>query len=153
MNLLNNGNNMKICDISRATKKVNAVVKIVAFGRKINTVSKSNGKKHSLSEVLVGDQTGCIYMNLWDQPNNILNVNDYVEIKNGYISLYRGDLRLNIGRRTKFKRIIRTPFDSVNLGNNKSSSKIKSYPPLNIRSKFGLIGLGRLYMDKPIQNK
>ena len=46
----------------------------------------------------VGDDTGRIYLTLWDQSIDMLNEGDIGEVKNGFIKVIRNELRLNVGK-------------------------------------------------------
>lgn len=152
MNLVNN-NVIKIDDLSESTRSVDIIVKIVSIGQLKNIVTKANGREHILIEALVGDRTGCAYLNFWDDPIKNLKNQDIIKIEKGYISMYRGALRLNIGRNGKYKKLRVANFENVNLGNNVSSSRLATYPPLNLRSKYSLLGLQQPYQElSPIIN-
>jgi replication factor A1 len=47
---------------------------------------------------LIGDETGCVYLTLWDDNIEKVNEGDTVNIGNGYVTLFRGNMRLNVGR-------------------------------------------------------
>jgi replication factor A1 len=40
-------------------------------------------------------------MTLWNEQINQVNVNDTVKVENGYITSFRGEIQLNVGRRGK----------------------------------------------------
>ena len=79
-------------------RKVNVTVKVVDIGEPLSITSRKDYTVHRVAEALVGDETGCVLLNLWDDQINAFNKGDVIEIKNGYTSLFRGFLRLNIGR-------------------------------------------------------
>jgi replication factor A1 len=70
----------------------------------------------------VGDETGSIYLTLWD--DNIENVKDEstLDVKNGYVSLFKGSMRLNIGRYGKLEASSQT-ISTVNTTNNLSDKQ------------------------------
>ena len=75
-----------------------------------------------MTDVLVGDETGSVYMTLWD--DNIENVkeNDVIDIKNGYIGLFKGSMRLNLGRYGSYSASSST-IESINAENNLSDKQ------------------------------
>ncbi|MFA5363861.1 MAG: hypothetical protein WC325_01600, partial [Candidatus Bathyarchaeia archaeon] len=72
---------------------------------------------------LVGDETGCLYMTLWDDKIDALNEGATLSITNGYINLFRGNMRLNIGKYGSYELVDESPIDEVNTENNLSDKK------------------------------
>jgi len=75
-------------------------------------------------DALVGDETGCLYLTLWDDNIDKINEGDTVTINNGYVSLFKGSMRLNIGRYGSFKPA-EAPIAEVNQANNLSSKQFE----------------------------
>ncbi|MEM1552922.1 MAG: hypothetical protein QXH03_09695, partial [Candidatus Bathyarchaeia archaeon] len=46
----------------------------------------------------VGDETGCIYLTLWDDNITKVREGETISIGNGYVTLFKGSMRLNVGR-------------------------------------------------------
>ncbi|MEM3522073.1 MAG: hypothetical protein QXD78_03390, partial [Candidatus Bathyarchaeia archaeon] len=90
-------------------------------------MSRSDGSKHSLSNVLVGDETGCIYLTLWDSNIEKANVGETITIKNGYVSLFKGSMRLNIGRYGSLEHSEKQ-IEKINEENNLSNKIIERGP-------------------------
>jgi replication factor A1 len=88
----------KVSELNPQSRAVNVLAKVVSKSEVRSIAAGRDGAAHRVSDALVGDETGCIYLTLWD--DNIEKVNDGVTIlvKNGYINLFRGNMRLNIGR-------------------------------------------------------
>ncbi len=78
---------------------------------------------HRVVDALVGDETGCIYLNLWDDNIEKAKEGDTLNIKNGYINLFRGNMRLNIGRYGSFEIVKESQIKEVNTENNLSSKQ------------------------------
>jgi len=55
-----------------------------------------DGKK--VTEALVGDDSGTVLMTLWEETIDQLDVGKTYTLTNGYANLFRGSLRLTIGR-------------------------------------------------------
>lgn len=91
---------VKVDALKPSLRKVNVTVKIVGIGEPRSITSRKDySVVHRVSEALVGDETGCVLLNLWDEQVSVFNKGDVIEAKNGYTSLFRGFLRLNVGRR------------------------------------------------------
>lgn len=87
---------LKIKDLNVNSKNINALVKVLEVGEPKDIPSRFGDKK--VSEVKVGDETGCILMSLWNDQIGKVNVGDVISIENGYISVVRNSMRLNIGK-------------------------------------------------------
>ncbi len=62
------------------------------------TVKTKDGTEHKVLDIQVGDRTGTTYLSLWDERIGTLDIGDIVDIQNGYVSRFKGRLRLNIGK-------------------------------------------------------
>ena len=88
----------KIGELNPSSRAVNVLAKVVSKSEVRNIASGKDGEPHKVSDALVGDETGCIYLTLWDDNIEKVSDGDTISIKNGYINLFRGNMRLNIGR-------------------------------------------------------
>lgn len=87
----------KIEDLNPASRGVDLLVKVLEISP-AKEVSTRDGRKHNVAEVLVGDDSGCILMSLWDDNISKVKVGQTISIKNAYITLFKGSMRLNIGK-------------------------------------------------------
>ncbi|MGF3499520.1 MAG: single-stranded DNA-binding protein [Candidatus Methanosuratincola sp.] len=87
----------KIEELNPASRSVDILVKVLEIAPP-REVSTKDGSQHRVSEVLVGDPTGCVLMSLWDSDVEKVEVGKSIWVRNGYISLFRGNMRLNTGR-------------------------------------------------------
>ena len=58
--------NVKVGELTPNSKAVNVTAKVVSKGEVRNTQSGRDYTTHRVADVLVGDETGCIYLTLWD---------------------------------------------------------------------------------------
>jgi replication factor A1 len=110
---------VKIDSLGPYSRKVDTVVKVVSVGEARDVSGR--GGDHRVSEVLVGDETGCIYLTLWDDTINQIEEENTLSITNGYVNLFKGNMRLNIGRYGSFEVLKESPISEVNTENNLSS--------------------------------
>lgn len=89
---------MKVKELQVGMRKVEIIVKIVKKGTPRDVFVKTNGKTHNVAEFTVGDETGMIYMPVWDDMIRQINEEDVLKIANGYVSEFGGKLQLNIGK-------------------------------------------------------
>ena len=114
---------VKVGELTPNSKAVNVTVKVVSKGEVRSTTSGRDYSMHKLAEALVGDDTGCIYLNLWDDNIEKVNEGEILSIKNGYVNLFRGFMRLNIGRYGSFETVKEPKITNVNTENNLSSKQ------------------------------
>ncbi len=89
---------VKVETLSPNSRQVNTTVKVVSKSPVRETISRRDGSVHRVVDALVGDETGSIYLTLWDDNIDTVKEEATLDIKNGYISLFKGSMRLNIGR-------------------------------------------------------
>jgi len=89
---------MKVGALKSNFTNLNIVVKILSVGQPRVIFSRRDRSEHQVAEALVGDETGCVLLVLWDNQIDALRVGEVYEIKNGYTNLFHGSLRLNMGK-------------------------------------------------------
>ena len=114
--------NVKVENLDPESRQVNVTVKVVSKGQPRETVSRRDGSTHRVVDALVGDETGSVYLTLWDDNIDKVNESDTIIVKNGYISLFRGSMRLNIGRYGSLETGAQ-PIENVNADNNLSNKE------------------------------
>src|SRR5208282_63659 len=119
---------IKVSDLQPYSKQVNTTVKVVQKGEARETVSRQDGTTHRVLDALVGDDTGTIYMTLWDENIDKVNEGDSVNVKNGYVRPFKGSMRLNIGRYGSLEPA-ETPLGDVNTTNNLSDKVVEEERP------------------------
>ncbi len=92
---------VKIESLGPNSREVNVIVKVVSKTETREVTGR--GGSHRVADALVGDETGCLYLTIWDDNIEQINEEDTVSITNGYVNLFRGNMRLNIGRYGSFK--------------------------------------------------
>ena len=115
--------NVKIGELTPNSKAVNVTAKVVSKGEVRSITSGRDFSAHRVVDALVGDETGCIYLNLWDNNIDKVNEGDTLNIKNGYVNLFRGYMRLNIGRYGSFEVVTESAIKEVNTENNLSNKQ------------------------------
>ncbi|MEM2976570.1 MAG: single-stranded DNA-binding protein, partial [Thermoplasmata archaeon] len=87
----------KIKDLTPQHSRVNVLAKVVKLGD-VREVPSRYGPPRRVSDTVIGDETGTIVMSLWQEQVGTVKEGDVIYIDNGYISLFRGHMRLNIGK-------------------------------------------------------
>lgn len=132
----------KVGELNPSSRAVNVLAKVLSRSEVRNVAAGRDGEPHKVSDALVGDETGCIYLTLWDDNIEKVHDGDTVTVKNGYINLFRGNMRLNVGRYGTLE-IAETPLaGEVNTENN-VSTQVYEQPRRPFRGGRGDYGGGR----------
>jgi replication factor A1 len=87
----------KIKDLTPQSKRVDVNAKVLEVSEPKDIPGKF-GNSRKVAEANVSDETGAIVLSLWDNQIGSVAKDDVIEIKNGYVSLVRGHMRLNVGK-------------------------------------------------------
>ena len=113
---------MKIEKLTPNSREVNTVVKVVSKSE-VRNVTGRDYSVHRVADALVGDETGCVVLTLWDDNIDKINEEATIRVTNGYVNLFRGNMRLNIGRYGSFEILEESPITEVNTENNLSEKR------------------------------
>ena len=112
---------IKVEKLTPSSRGVNIIVKVVSKSESRDVTGR--GGSHRVADALVGDETGCIYLTLWDDNIDEIKEDETISITNGYVNLFRGNMRLNIGRYGSFEVLEESPIEEVNTENNLSQKQ------------------------------
>jgi replication factor A1 len=127
---------VKICDLTPKSRRVNVVFKVVSLEAGKNVRSKKDHRPHTVAEAVVGDDTGTILMTVWDEDLEVVDPKKTLSLENGYVSLFRGRMRLNIGKYGDLK-AVEDPGFEVNTENDMSETAYEDN-----RGRRGYAGFG-----------
>eukprot|EP00742_Colponemidia_sp_Colp-10_P005156 GILJ01005506.1.p1 GENE.GILJ01005506.1~~GILJ01005506.1.p1 ORF type:complete len:161 (+),score=15.62 GILJ01005506.1:40-522(+) len=90
-----------------------AIADLRPFGKNCNVVfivldklSVTRTKDdRAVTQVLVADHSGCIYLSLWDQLGDVVQVGDIFRLVGGYCTLFKNQLTLYSGPKGTLERI------------------------------------------------
>ena len=89
---------VKVAELNPSSRSVNVKAKVVSKSEVRSIATGRDGAPHNVCDALVGDETGCVYLTLWDDNIEKVSEGDTINVGNGYVTLFRGNMRLNIGR-------------------------------------------------------
>ena len=112
-------------DLKPNSKRVNVKVKVISKNDEREVISKRTGETLRVTEALVGDETGTVLLTLWNELIDNVEVDKAYEINNGYISLFRGYMRLNIGKYGSISEI-EEDFGEINTEKNMSDQQYET---------------------------
>jgi replication factor A1 len=113
---------IKVEKLGPNSREVNIVVKVVSKSE-VRNVTGRDYSVHRVADALVGDETGSVVLTLWDENIDKINEEATLRITNGYVNLFRGNMRLNIGRYGSYRILEETPIKEVNTENNLSEKR------------------------------
>jgi replication factor A1 len=132
----NESEQIKVGDLSPYSRRVYTVVKVISKTEPREVTSRNDNSTHMVGEALVGDETGTVYMTLWDESLDEITEDMVLNVKDAYINLFKGSMRLSLGRYGSYDVLDEAPFDEVNLDNN-LSSKVYDRPRQGRRDRYG----------------
>ncbi len=127
---------VKVGELTPDSRAVNVLAKVVSKSEIREIAAGRDGAAHRVSDALVGDETGCVYLTLWDDNITKINEGDTVSVKNGYVNLFRGNIRLNIGRYGTLELSAQALAGEVNTQNN-VSNQVYDQPRRPFRERGG----------------
>lgn len=116
---------MKIGDLKSYSRKVYTVAKVISIGEPREVTSRNDNSVHQVCEALIADDTGSIYLTLWDDAINEVEEDMVLKLDNAYVNVFRGSMRLNIGKYGSYEVLDEAPFDEVELENNVSDQQVE----------------------------
>jgi len=87
----------KVRDLTPNSKQVNVLAKVINVGEPKEVMGKF-GDPRKVCEAVVGDDTATIILSLWNEQIGSIAKDEVILVDNGYVSLVRGHMRLNVGR-------------------------------------------------------
>ena len=130
----------KVGELTPQSRAVNVTAKVVSKSEIREIPMGRDGSAHKVCDALVGDETGSVYLTLWDDNIEKVDVEHTVRVENGYVTLFKGNMRLNIGKYGKLD-MAKEPFTGeVNTENNVSN---KTYEQERRPFRGGYGGGGR----------
>ena len=81
----------KITDLKPFQQRVNVIFKVLKKERS-HRIRKNNA---SVSECLIGDDTGSILLTVWNEDIEMLEQGEYFALYDGYVNIHNSKLKLN----------------------------------------------------------
>jgi len=79
-------------------KRVNVEAKVMEKGNPREVMSRFKDETYRVADAVVEDETGSIKLTLWNEQIDQVNVNDKIKVENGYVTSFKGEIQLNVGR-------------------------------------------------------
>jgi len=79
-------------------KRVDVEAQVVEKGNPREVASRFKDETYTVADAVVADESGSIKLTLWNEQIDQVNVNDKIKIENGYVTSFKGEIQLNVGR-------------------------------------------------------
>ena len=89
---------MKIIELRNGMKNVSVEAKVVEKSEPREVMSRFKDETYKVANAMIADETGTIKLTLWNDQINQVNVNDKVKVEKGYVTSFKGEIQLNIGK-------------------------------------------------------
>lgn len=89
---------MKIKDLRDGMRSVDIEANVTEKSTPREVLSRYKDVVHRVANAIISDGTGTIKLTLWNDQIDQVKVNDNIKIENGYITSFRGEIQLNVGR-------------------------------------------------------
>ncbi len=94
---------VSISELAPKMRSIDVEFKVLEKENPREVHSKRDNNTHYVTDATVGDETGVVKMTLWDGAIERVKEGQTYILKDGYTDLFRGSLRLKIGRRSKLQ--------------------------------------------------
>lgn len=89
---------MKIKDLRDKMRNVTVEGKVMEKSEAREVLSRFKDETYKVASAMIGDETGTIKMTLWNEQIDKVNVDNLVKVENGYVSSFKGEIQLNVGK-------------------------------------------------------
>jgi replication factor A1 len=111
----------KIVDeLKPGLRSINLKVRCNSKNEIRDIVSRKTGENLRVTEAVVGDETGSILLTLWNDDIEKMQPDHVYKLSNAYTTVFKGSLRLNLGKYGSMEEIEESTPAEVKLDNNLS---------------------------------
>ncbi|MEM2226095.1 MAG: OB-fold nucleic acid binding domain-containing protein [Candidatus Bathyarchaeia archaeon] len=88
---------MKIAELKPGMKGVNLVGKIQEISAPRQVMTRFGGMS-KVADAILSDESGAVRISLWNEQIDQVRPGDSIRVENGYVTSFRGEAQLNVGR-------------------------------------------------------
>jgi len=89
---------LDIKDLRNGIKRVSVEANVVEKGTPRQVMSRYKDETYTVADAVVADETGSIKLTLWNEQIAQVEVGNKVKIENGYVTSFKGEIQLNVGK-------------------------------------------------------
>ena len=87
-----------IKDLHDGAKRVDVQAQVVEKGDPREVRSKFKDETYRIVDAVVADESGSVKLTLWNEQIDQINVGDNIKIENGYVTSFKSEIQLNVGK-------------------------------------------------------
>jgi len=88
---------MKIIELKPGMRRVDITAKVLELSAPRDVTTRT-GEQSRVATATVSDDSGSVKLTLWNEQIEQVSVDSNVVIENGYVTSFRGETQLNVGR-------------------------------------------------------
>jgi len=89
---------LKINELRDGMKRIEVEAEVVEKGNPRQVMSRYKDEAYTVADAVVQDETGTVKLTLWNEQIDQINQGDKIKVENGYITSFRGEIQLNVGK-------------------------------------------------------
>jgi len=89
---------LQIKDLKNGMKSITVEAKVVEKTTPRQVLSRYKDEMYNVATAIISDGSGSIKLTLWNDQINQVEVNDTVRIDKGYVTSFKGENQLNVGK-------------------------------------------------------
>jgi replication factor A1 len=79
-------------------KRVEIEASVVDKGAPRQVKARFGDEMFNVADAIVQDDSGSIKLTLWNEQIDQVNIGDNIKIENGYVTSFKGEIQLNVGK-------------------------------------------------------
>ena len=88
---------MKIAELKPGMKRIEIAAKVLSISDAREVTTRA-GEQSRVAEAMVTDDSGTVKLTLWNEQIDQVKPDNNVTVENGYVTSFRGETQLNVGR-------------------------------------------------------
>jgi replication factor A1 len=88
---------MNISELKPGMRRVDITAKVLTLSDTREVTTRA-GEQSRVATADISDDSGTVKLTLWNEQIDQVKVNSNVKIENGYVTSFRGETQLNVGR-------------------------------------------------------
>jgi len=88
---------MKVVELKPGMSRVDITVKVLEISEAREVTTRA-GEQSRVADAVASDDSGRVKLTLWNEQIDQVKPDSTVTIENGYVTSFRGETQLNVGR-------------------------------------------------------
>lgn len=89
---------LNIADLRNGMKRVSIEATVIEKATPRQVHSRFGDETYSVCDVTIGDDSSKIKLTLWNEQIAQINVGDKIKVENGYVTSFKNEIQLNVGK-------------------------------------------------------